>query len=101
MVIFMYLMAEPYVSSIENIGFRHEIPRDLLRETLIINKCFLFKSVKVVYGLLIGLGEAFTKWYKKSSYEIRNCLIFFVDQPGIHKYPFILLIINTVLLCGT
>ena len=31
---------------------------------------------KFVYAL-------FTQGHKKSSYEIRNCLIFFVDQPGL------------------
>ncbi len=25
----------------------------------------------------------FTQGHKKSSYEIRNCLTFFVDQPGL------------------
>lgn len=32
---------------------------------------------------LPNVTSLFTQGHKKSSYEIRNCLIFFVDQPGL------------------
>jgi hypothetical protein len=32
---------------------------------------------------LPNVASLFTQGHKKSSYEIRNCLTFFVDQPGL------------------
>ena len=31
----------------------------------------------------LDVASLLTQGHKKSSYEIRNCLIFFVDQPGL------------------
>ena len=37
----------------------------------------------LILDSLPNVASLFTQGHKKSSYEIRNCLTFFVDQPGL------------------
>lgn len=41
------------------------------------------QAVLFYVDYLPNVASLFTQDHKKSSYEIRNCLIFFVDQPGL------------------